>query len=98
MVNRGTRAASCSAPVTRSEAAWGIAYAERLCDRLKARLGLHREAWCAIVGRSMAAARGGEPLHLGPLCPMAQLLLQREWTIDTPPRSDGIRRDSRDGN
>ena len=37
--------------------------AERLCDRLNRRLGLDREAWSAIVGRSMAAARGGEPLH-----------------------------------
>ena len=37
--------------------------AERLCDRLNRRLGLDREAWCAIAGRSMAAARGGEPLH-----------------------------------
>ena len=37
--------------------------AERLCDRLNARLGLDREAWCGIVGRSMAAARGSEPLH-----------------------------------
>ena len=40
-----------------------LADAERLCDRLNRRLGLDREAWCAIVGRSMAAARGGEPLH-----------------------------------
>ena len=30
--------------------------AERLCDRLNARLGLDREAWCALVGRSMRAA------------------------------------------
>ena len=37
--------------------------AERLCDRLNRRLGLDREAWSAIVGRSMAAARGGKPLH-----------------------------------
>ena len=37
--------------------------AERLCDRLNRRLGLDREAWYAIVGRSMAAAREGEPLH-----------------------------------
>ena len=40
-----------------------LADAERLCDRLNRRLGLDREAWCAIVGRSMAAARGDEPLH-----------------------------------
>ena len=37
--------------------------AERLCDRLNARLGLNREAWSAIVGRSMAAASEGAPLH-----------------------------------
>ena len=37
--------------------------AERLCDRLNARLGLNREAWSAIVGRSMAAARDGTPAH-----------------------------------
>lgn len=41
----------------------GLADAERLCDRLNARLGLDREVWCAIVGRSMAAARGDAPLH-----------------------------------
>ena len=35
----------------------------RLCDRLNARLGLDHEAWCALVGRSMAVARGGAPLH-----------------------------------
>jgi len=40
-----------------------LADAERLCDRLNRRLGLDREAWSAIVGRSMTAARGGEPLH-----------------------------------
>ena len=40
-----------------------LADAERLCDRLNRRMGLDREAWSAIVGRSMAAARGGEPLH-----------------------------------
>ena len=40
-----------------------LAEAERLCDRLNRRLGLDREAWCAIVGRSMASDRGGEPLH-----------------------------------
>ena len=40
-----------------------LADAERLCDRLNRRLGLDREAWSAIVGRSMAAARDGEPLH-----------------------------------
>ena len=27
--------------------------AERLCDRLNARLGLDREAWYALAGRSM---------------------------------------------
>ncbi|MDE0410307.1 MAG: hypothetical protein OXN81_20880, partial [Alphaproteobacteria bacterium] len=37
--------------------------AERLCDRLNRRLGLDREAWSAIVARSMAAARGDAPLH-----------------------------------
>ena len=37
--------------------------AERLCDRLNARLGLNREAWSAIVGRSMAPGREGAPLH-----------------------------------
>ncbi len=37
--------------------------AERLCDRLNARLGLDRVAWSAIVGRSMATAHGGAPLH-----------------------------------
>ena len=37
--------------------------AERLCDRLNARLGLDRNAWSAMVGRSMAAASDGAPLH-----------------------------------
>ena len=37
--------------------------AERLCDRLNAALGHDREAWYAIVGRSMAAPRRGESLH-----------------------------------
>ena len=37
--------------------------AERLCDRLNARLGLDRDAWSALVSRSMAAARDGAPLH-----------------------------------
>ena len=37
--------------------------AERLCDRLNARLGLDREAWCAIVGRSMAPAQDDPALH-----------------------------------
>ena len=37
--------------------------AERLCDRLNARLGLNREAWSAIVGRSMAPGPGGAALH-----------------------------------
>ena len=40
-----------------------LADAERLCDRLNRRLGLDREAWSAIVGRSMAAGREGAPLH-----------------------------------
>ena len=29
----------------------------RICDRLNARLGLDRDAWSAIAGRSMSAAR-----------------------------------------
>ena len=33
--------------------------AELLCDRLNARLGLDRDAWSALVGRSMAAAHNG---------------------------------------
>ncbi|MDE0050395.1 MAG: hypothetical protein OXO52_11455 [Rhodospirillales bacterium] len=37
--------------------------AERLCDRLNRRLGLDRDAWSRLVARSMAAARGSEPLH-----------------------------------
>ena len=37
--------------------------AHRLCDRLNRRLGLDREAWSAIVARSMATARGDAPLH-----------------------------------
>ena len=39
--------------------------AECLCDRLNARLGLDREAWCALVGRSMRAAGAapGSDLH-----------------------------------
>ena len=40
-----------------------LADAERLCDRLNARLGLDREAWSKLVARSMAAARGDPPLH-----------------------------------
>ncbi|MDD9992255.1 MAG: hypothetical protein OXP75_10665 [Rhodospirillales bacterium] len=40
-----------------------LADAERLCDRLNRRMGLDREAWSAIVGRSMAAGRGDAPLH-----------------------------------
>ena len=40
-----------------------LADAERLCDRLNRRMGLDREAWSRLVARSMAAARGGEPLH-----------------------------------
>ena len=31
--------------------------AERICDRLNAKLGLDREAWSAIAGRAMTAAR-----------------------------------------
>ena len=37
--------------------------AERLCDRLNRRLGLDHEAWCAIVGRSMAAGPHDAPVH-----------------------------------
>ena len=37
--------------------------AERLCDRLNRRLGLDREAWSAIVARSMAAGSSEETLH-----------------------------------
>ena len=40
-----------------------LADAERLCDRLNARLGLDHDAWTRLVGRSMAAARDGAPLH-----------------------------------
>ena len=43
--------------------ALSIADAERLCDRLNAKLGLDREAWTRLVARSMAAGRGGPPLH-----------------------------------
>ena len=35
----------------------------RICDKLNSRLGLNREAWSAIVRRSMAAARGDTPAH-----------------------------------
>ena len=35
----------------------------RLCDRLNARLGLDHEAWTRLVGRSMAAAGDGAPVH-----------------------------------
>ena len=31
--------------------------AERICDRLNAKLGLDRDAWSTIAGRSMSAAR-----------------------------------------
>ena len=31
--------------------------AERICDRLDARLGLDRHAWSAIADRAMTAAR-----------------------------------------
>ena len=37
--------------------------AERLCDRLNARLGLDREAWTSLVGSSMAAGQHGASLH-----------------------------------
>ena len=37
--------------------------AERVCDRLNARLGLDREAWSRLVARSMAAHRDDPPLH-----------------------------------
>ena len=37
--------------------------AELLCDRLNARLGLDRDTWSALVGRSMAAARNGARAH-----------------------------------
>ena len=35
----------------------------RLCDRLNARLGLDREAWTSLAGRSMTAGRNGAPVH-----------------------------------
>ena len=31
--------------------------AERICDRLNAKLGLDRDAWSTIAGRSMSATR-----------------------------------------
>ena len=37
--------------------------AERLCDRLNARLGLDREAWSKLAAQSMAPGRGDAPLH-----------------------------------
>ena len=40
-----------------------LADAERLCDKLNSRLGLNREAWSAIVGRSMAAGHNGAQPH-----------------------------------
>ena len=40
-----------------------LADALRLCDRLNARLGLDREAWTSLVGRSMPAGRDRAPLH-----------------------------------
>ena len=40
-----------------------LADAERLCDRLNSRLGLDHEAWCAIVGRSMAAGPHDASVH-----------------------------------
>ena len=43
--------------------ALSLADAERLCDRLNARLGLDREAWCRLAARSMAPRRGDPPLH-----------------------------------
>ena len=38
--------------------------AERLCDKLNARLGLDREAWSALLGQSMFGelrSTGGDP-------------------------------------
>jgi hypothetical protein len=40
-----------------------LADAERLCDRLNARLGLDRDEWSRLVARSMAAGRADPPLH-----------------------------------
>ena len=40
-----------------------IADAERLCDRLNAKLGLDRAAWTRLAGRSMAAGGDEPPLH-----------------------------------
>ena len=37
--------------------------AERVCDRLNARLGLDREAWSRLVARSMTAHSDDPPLH-----------------------------------
>lgn len=40
--------------------------AERICDRLNARLGMDREAWTALAARSMRAenaAPGNETVH-----------------------------------
>ena len=37
--------------------------AERLCDRLNARLGLDRQTWSRLVARSMAAGSRDETLH-----------------------------------
>ena len=35
----------------------------RLCDKLNRRLGLDREAWTRLAGRSMTSARNGAPVH-----------------------------------
>ena len=37
--------------------------AEQLCDRLNARLGLNREAWLHLVGRSMHPPDGPDTRH-----------------------------------
>ena len=34
--------------------------AERLCDRLNARLGMDREAWSALAARTMGPAQDGD--------------------------------------
>ena len=39
--------------------------AERLCDKLNARLGLDREAWSALVGQSMFGGPGSAGGGLG---------------------------------
>ncbi len=40
-----------------------LADALRICDKLNSRLGLNREAWSAIVGRSMGDAPNGAQPH-----------------------------------